>query len=466
MKILLISAGRTTFQGALWGKYDFDFPLNVGYVAAYLEKFGHIVDVIDLQFPDIVLLKEIKRYDLSEFDFIGISSNLTSYKSAYSSAKILRAAHFKKNIFLFGPLALYLKEHILKDCQEIDFVIFGEEETTVIDLVENIHSPEKTPGICFRKNCEIIKTEDRAYLENLDILPFPARHKFNVKKYFPTPGKYYILPQITMLSSRGCNYHCLFCEKTGGDRLRSRTAENIMNEIDEVVKKYNAREICFLDEMFGSNKEETLKLGELILKQNYKIYIRISTRIDYLNKEVLSLLKRAGLYSVGAGIESGSDEILKYNNKKITKNLVREKVKMLKDLELEIRGYFMLNLPGEDKRTIEETKNFIKELNLDLINIQIAYPFIGTSFRKLVESDDRYKIIESKWNEWEYSDGDDVVFTQSDLTEEYILKEYKNIIRNNFLNLRFILKWIKRIKTYHDFKYSFLQFLNLAFKKE
>jgi radical SAM superfamily enzyme YgiQ (UPF0313 family) len=132
---------------------------------------------------------------------------------------------------------------------------------------------------------------------------------------------------------------------------------------------------------------------------------------------------------------------------------------MLKQLNLEIRGYFMLNLPAETKKTILETFLFIEKLNVDLVNIQIAYPYPNTSFRKLAEK--KYKLKYNKWDNWEYSDGDDVVFLQNNLTEEYILTYYNKIIKNNFLNLKFIINWMKRIKSFHDFKYSFYQFLNL-----
>ncbi|MBW1699115.1 MAG: radical SAM protein [Deltaproteobacteria bacterium] len=459
MNILLISAGSSSFKGALWGAYDFDLPLNVAYVAAYLEANGLSVTVCDLQLPGVDINCLLEQKDIHRFSFIGISANLSSYRQAYQTALFLRNRHYAGFIFIFGPLGLYLQEMIFDECPGIDFVIYGEEEPTILDLIRNYAAPQGVKGICYLKDDQIKKSPSRRYLSDLDTLPFPARGKFNINRYFPSPGKYYVLPQITMLSSRGCNYHCLFCEKTGGSELRFRRAENIFLEIEEVVSRYGAREICFVDEIFGSNKEETLKLCELLIKKNFGIYLRISTRVDFIDREILTALKRAGLYSVGVGIESGSDQILKYNNKQITTSQVRQTIKLIKSLDLETRGYFMINMPGETKESIKQTKDFIDELKLDLVNVQIAYPYPNTAFRKLAER--KYRIIEDKWNRWELSDGDDVVFTQSDLTEAYLKMEYRNIIRRNFLNPRFIARWLKRIKTFHDFKYSFLQFLNL-----
>lgn len=459
MKIMLISAGPSSFKGALWGAYDYDLPLNVAYVAAYLENQQYQTTVLDLQIPNERLHKYIQDNSIHTFSFIGISSNLSSFREAYRVASDLRENSYFGPIFIFGPLGLYLRETLFDECREIDFIVYGEEEATISDLIKNHDAPETVRGICYRKNGETYRTPPRDYLSDLDRLPFPARDKFHIKRYFPSPGKYYVLPQLTILSSRGCDYNCLFCEKTGGMRLRQRSAENILAEIDELVSQYEVREIFFIDEMFGANPDETVKLAELLIKKNYGLYLRISTRVDHIHKEILKLLKQAGLYSVGIGIESGSDTILKYNNKQITTDLVREKLQLLKSLDLETRGYFMINMPGETRETIHHTKTFIRELGLDLVNVQIAYPFPHTPFRRLVEA--RYAIIEEKWNRWESSDGDDVVFIQADLTEDYLKQEYQNIIRMCFLNIPFIFRWLKRIKSFHDLKYSFLQFISL-----
>jgi len=460
LRVLLISAGRSSFKGALWGAYDFDLPLNVAYAAAYLEKNGHETTVVDFQFPDMRPDDYLEKSDIRPFDFIGISAILSSYRQAYGLVTGLRQKGYGGTVFIFGPLGLYLKSQILDDCPGVDVVVWGEEEPTIWDLVENNTRRNRVRGISHREDGSAIETLPREYIQDLDSLPFPAREKFDVNRYFPSPGKYYLLPQITMLSSRGCDYRCLFCEKTGGMRLRSRSAENIVAEIDKVVIDHGAREISFIDEMFGADRSETLKLADLISRRDYRIYLRISTRIDHLDREVLTELKKAGLYSVGFGIESGSDAVLKFNNKHITTQRVREKVSLIRSLGLEIRGYFMINMPAETRERLEQTRRFIKELDLNLVNVQIAYPFPNTPFRRLVERN--YQPVEEKWDRWELSDGDEVVFTQSDLTAAYLKSEYRDIIRSSYLNLRFIIGWLKRIKTYHDFKYAFLQFMNLV----
>jgi radical SAM superfamily enzyme YgiQ (UPF0313 family) len=459
MSILLVSAGSSSFKGALWGAYDVDLPLNVAYVAAYLEQQGTPAAVVDLQLAG-QRLEPVFAGGAGVFDAVGISANLAGHGAACQTAAQLRRLGFDGLLFAFGPLGLYLRAQLLEQCPELDAVVWGEEETTIADLVKHRTRLNAVAGICFRRGSQCVSTAPRPYLDDLDQLPFPARDKFDMRRYCPAPGKYYVLPQISLLSSRGCDHHCLFCEKTGGERLRRRSPANIAAEIDAVVARWGAREIAFVDEMFGADRQETLALAALLARRPYRVRLRISTRIDALHADVLAALKKVGLYSVGFGIESGSDAILAYNNKGITTDQVRRGVAMVKSLGLETRGYFMINMPGETRATVRQTQAFIRELNLDLVNIQIAYPFPNTAFRRLAER--RYRIIADRWHDWGRSDGDDVVFTQADLTEAFLQDAYRRIIRRHFLRPSFIFKWTRRIKTFYDFKVCALQLANLV----
>ncbi|MEW5692096.1 MAG: B12-binding domain-containing radical SAM protein [Candidatus Hydrogenedentota bacterium] len=450
MKTLLLSVGRPFFRGALWGAYDFELPLNVAYVASFLSKNFIPVDVVDFQIYKNPI-KKLKSINFNEYRIIGINSDLGSTYSAYQLAKLIKEK-YQILIFAFGVYTV-LKEIIFEECNYIDFVIHGEEEHSVLKLVTSIasgHNPESRT---------ILQSE---YETNLDIFPFPSRDKFELKRYFPSPGKYYVLPQFPILSSRGCNWRCFFCSNLRGKGIRFRSAENIVEEIDELQSKYKAREINFVDDNLTADRERVLKFIELMRKRKNKIYIRACSRIDTVDKEVLKGLKEIGLYSIGYGIESGVDEILKFNNKGITTNQIEKTLRLTQELGLEKRGFFMLNLPGDNRLTTEETLKFIKKLKLDLVNVQITYPWPGTEMREFVKNN--YKINETLWNNWEACDGDDVLFLQSDLTTNYILNTYKKIIREHYLNPKFIFRWLKRLKSFHDLKYSFLQFITLVLR--
>jgi anaerobic magnesium-protoporphyrin IX monomethyl ester cyclase len=459
-KILLVAVGRTTFKGALWGAYDVDFPLNVAYVAAFLESNGIAVDVIDFQASDNPLAR-LTSSELQNYALIGMSANLGNAYVLYDMASRLKKNSRDAIIACFGMVTL-LKEIILLECQDIDYVVYGEEEHTMLELSRgalNGGLPGPLTGACFRSEGEMVVSPPRAFEQELDRFPFPARHMFDMSKYYPSPGKYKLLPQFTMLSNRGCNGNCRFCERLGGKGVRHRSVESVVAEIEHLQRKYGAREIYFLDETFTADRDRAMFLADVLKRRKNKPYLRISARVDTVDYGLLKSLKQAGVYSVGYGIESGDDDILAFNSKGITCDQSRKAVNIAKELGLEVRGFFMLNLPGENRETTERTIRFIEELPLDLMNIQITYPFPGTPIRQYVRRE--YSIDETRWNDWTCCEGNEVVFIQADLTREYLLKTYQSAIRKFYLNPGFVFYGLKRLRTLHDFKYSLLQFLTL-----
>ncbi|CCK81678.1 B12-binding domain-containing radical SAM protein [Desulfobacula toluolica] len=462
-KILLISSGHSFFKGALWGGYDYEIPLNVAYTASFLESKGFEVDVIDTQ-----ILKDAQKI-LNEIDYtsyiaIGINSELSTTYDAYELIGFMKFKTSRTPIFAFGVFTV-LKEILLKECVYLDYVIYGEEEHSCHELVSALElhgNINKIKGLIFRKGSEIVKNKPHECEKNLDSLPFPARSKFDLEKYYPSPGKYFKLPQFSILTSRGCNGQCFFCSNLRGKEMRYRSPKNIVDEIDLLQNTYNAKEVFFIDDNFTADRVRVMEFVRLMKKRDRKIFIRVISRVDTVDKEMLQQLKEIGLYSIGYGVESGDNNILSFNNKKITLDQVEYAVNIAKELNIETRCFFMLNLPGDTQATTEKTFRFIKKIRPDLVNIQITYPWPGTAMREYVKLN--FKINEELWNDWEASSGDAVTFLQSDLTESYIKNMYKKIIRNHYIRFGFILNWLFRLKSFHDLKYSFLQFCSLIKK--
>jgi len=459
-KALLISAERSTFQGALWGAHDRELPLNVAYLAAFLESEGFGADALDLQLQ-LDADAALRGMNFSRYFIFGLSANLSGAYAAYRTADLLKKLAPGIPIALFGAASV-LKSIALNECESIDYVILNEEETTFRELAARTASGgdvSDVRGLAHRRGNNPIENPQREYLRDLDSLPFPARHKFDVKQYFPSPGKYKLMPQFTMLSSRGCNGDCLFCPRLTGKGMRFRSAGNIMDEIDLLICDYRAREIFFVDDTFTADRERVMAFAELAAGR--KIAFRVASRVDMVDEEMLAALKRAGLYSIGYGIESGADEILKINRKGVNTQQIRKAVETTKKLGLEARGFFMLNMAGDTRETTEKTIAFMASLPLDLVNVQITYPWPNSAMRQYV-ADKGLAINNEKWNDWTRCRGDEAVFTQNDLDADYLVETYKRVVRNFYMNPRFILKWLSRIRTYHDFKYAFLQFLALA----
>ena len=458
--VLLLSVGNSFFKGALWGSYDLELPLNAAYVAAFIESRGLPVDVVDLQ-----TLADPKAYletlDLVPYGAVVINSTLANTFDAYAVAAGLKARRPELPVAAMGVFTV-LREKLLHQCPSLDYVVVGEEENTAHELcaaLMNGQSVQDISGMLLRVGAGVKANAPRPYERDLDSLPFPARHKFLLHKYHPSPGKYAKLPQFSMLSSRGCKWGCFFCSNLRGKQMRLRSPENMVAEVDELQQRYGAREIAFVDDTFTADRARTLKFCELMARRKDPIAFRIAARVDTVDFEVLTRLKEVGLYSVGYGLESGSDRILEFNRKGFTTAQAREAVEMTRMLGLDIRGYFMVNLPADTVATTEQTVAYIRELELDLVNVQIAYPWPGTAMRDFVRQN--YTVVEDLWERWDLCDGDDISFLQSGLSREYIQDTYKRIIREQYMNPLFVLKWMGHLKSWHDLKYSFLQAASL-----
>lgn len=458
--VLIISVGNAFFKGALWGGYDLELPLNAAYVAAFLESKHFLVTVVDLQTVNDPQL-HLESMDLADYGAVVINSSLGNTFETYAVAQRLKARRPDLPVAAMGVFTV-LRATLLTQCPFFDFVVVGEEEHTVHEFCAALvdgRDVKDIPGLLLREGSGICATPPRPYETDLDSLPFPSRDKFPLRKYYPSPGKYAKLPQFSMLSSRGCKWGCFFCSNLRGKQMRLRSPENMVAEIDELQGRFGAREIAFVDDTFTADKARALRFCELMDKRAKPIAFRIAARVDTVDFELLSRLKEVGLYSVGYGLESGSDAVLAFNNKGFTTAAARQAVETTRRLGLEIRGYFMVNLPSDTVETTEQTVAFIRDLDLDLVNVQIAYPWPGTAMRDYVR--EKYVVAEENWERWDLCDGDDITFLQPGLSRQYIQDTYKRIIREQYLNPLFVLKWLGHLKSLHDLKYSFLQAASL-----
>lgn len=454
-KILLLSMGDAFFKGALWGAYDCKVPLNVACLAAYLEGQGLAVDVLDLQVagPPEDSLRSVRWAD---YACVGLNASLGNVYNVYELAGLIKK-RTQLPVFSFGVQTV-LREVQLRECPHLDASAYGEEELTVHELCNAFISGSPlsdVSGVIWRNGADIVTNPARTVELDLDSLPFPAFEKFDVSKYQPSPGKFLKRPQFQMITSRGCRWRCFFCSNLRGKAMRFRSPENIVAEIDHLQARHGAREIEFVDDTFTADRDRAMRFVELMRARKEPIVFRICSRVDQVDPELLAALKSVGLYSVGYGMESGVDSILELNRKDITTAQIRAAVDMTKAAGLEVRGFFMINLPGDTGDTIGRTESFIKELDLDLLNVQITYPWPGTALREHVRAN--YEVDEELWDKWDRCDGDDIVFLQPGLDKEYISATYRRIIRDFYLRPRFVLRWLKRIRTWYDLKYSICQ---------
>jgi len=384
MKILLLYPPYTSHVEEK--KKGYFPPLGLAYIAAILRNQDHTVRIIDMNIETKSLEELEKICEKEQPDIVGISSTTITYNTSINILKRIKSVIPSVIRIVGGPHASILPQEFV---DYSDFVVVGEGEYTMLELVktlENSEDPSNIEGLVFKKDGKIVKTGPRPLITGLDNLPFPARDLLHMEAYNDNKG--------AILTSRGCPFNCIFCNShlIFGKKFRARNPKNVVDEIEYLVKKYNVHVIRVLDDMFTLNRKRVIEICNEILSRGLNIGWELTngTRVDKVDKELLEKMHEAGCYRIYYGIESGSEKVLKMLRKGIKLDQVRRVVKWTKEIGIEVGGFFMIGGPGETIETLKETEKFIDELNLDYVHLSIATPYPRTDFWNWVLKNGRF----------------------------------------------------------------------------
>ncbi len=376
-KVALINPAQST-------KYP-QPPMGLALIAAVLQREGYQVTVLDanalrLQPEDMALL-------VTDADVVGLTAMTPTVSAAISIAHYLKRAKPDLTIVLGGAHATLLPEETLAAAPEIDIIIRGEGEETIIELLRALEYKQpldNVSGISYRRDGKVISTAARSTTIDLDSLPFLAYHLLPRRRYKPHPPHGRAFPFAAIITSRGCPYRCSYCSKPiFGDKFRGQSPERVVDEVAYYQEKFGIKELAFYDDVFTLNKKRAYAIADEILKRGLKICWTCETRVNLVDKELLRHMKQAGCYAIAYGIESASPEILDILNKDITLEQVEEAVGITREVGLQTIGYFMIGSPGEGPETISQTIQFAKRLKLDFAQFAVTTPFPGTELYNL-----------------------------------------------------------------------------------
>lgn len=348
-------------------------PLGLAYLGAVLEPLGHNVALIDAEALGLDAEGIAARMP-SRPEVIGFTATTLLWPAVRAAAADLQKRFPNACLIVGGPHVTAFPETTL-DASVFDFGVLGEAEHTLpalIDRVQRGRPADDLPGCVIRSNGQVRTTGPVQWVRDLDTLPFPARHLLPVNAYHSVLA---LEPFVTMVTSRGCPYRCDFCSQIySGNTLRRRSPQNIVDEMAWAVNRHGAREIILFDETFGVDRRDALRVCELIRARNLRVRWNARTRIDVLDRELLSSLRDAGCYALHLGVESGVQRVLDMMNKGIRIEQVRETVRAARKLGFRLHAYFMLGYPGETRRDIKRTLRFSRELGLDWASYTITVP--------------------------------------------------------------------------------------------
>jgi radical SAM superfamily enzyme YgiQ (UPF0313 family) len=374
MKVALISPK--------WNKKANDYPpLGLAYLAAVLEQDGHQTTLFDFGLdPDTSMEDDVRQVYAFSPHLVGITAMTSAYHSVLDTAALLKA-QLGRPVVLGGPHATLYPERVLEEAPSIDYVVRGEGEDTIRELVSALEGRNgdlsAIRGLTYRVRSGVVSNPDRGLIQDLDALPFPARHLFDLERYgLHTPeGR----PMMTILSSRGCPYSCAYCFKgIVGRTYRQRSPGNIVAELRQVVDQYGIRDFYFVDDLFTLDVQRLHALMERFVEEKLEIHWQCLARVDRVSAEILHKMYAGGCRRIHYGIESGNEDILKRVGKGFKLEQVRQVVRWTREAGIQTKGYFMLGLPGDTEQTMRQTADFAASLDLDEAMFSLTTPFPGT----------------------------------------------------------------------------------------
>jgi anaerobic magnesium-protoporphyrin IX monomethyl ester cyclase len=397
MKILLINPPAGSIYYMLRLKTP---PLGLAYVAAVLKQAHHQVKIIDLN----VESKDYRTLPYSDFDLVGISVDTMRYPA---SLKIAQAAKKQKSVVVAGGQHVTFFDSEALSTGLFDFVVRGEGERTMLDLVKHIeegNSFREVEGISFLSDGELVRTPSRPLIQNLDSVPFPARDLLPLQKYTITLKDRFMTPALT---SRGCPFNCDFCAASQffGRKWRTRSMDNVMEEIECLYEEYGYRAVAFFDDHFTLKPKRTVTFCENVLRNNWDLYWWAFSRVDTVvkNEELVELMARAGLKQVFIGFESGCQEVLDSYGKDLNVDSAFKAMEILKKYKITVWASFVIGALNETKKMIKQTIRFANRLNPRYIQFGILTPYPGTALYEKVKN----RLMTSNWKK--FSGGDSVI---------------------------------------------------------
>jgi radical SAM superfamily enzyme YgiQ (UPF0313 family) len=391
--------------------------LGMSYIGGVLNQNGHDVKIYNTDYSD-EREEDIKLKDVfgahSEYktilenrehpiwkeikdciesyspEMVGITMVLTAtYKGVENIARIVKEINPNIKVVVGGVFAsLYPK---VIESEYFDYLVRGEGEYVMLDIVNGVPL-ENIKGLSYKVDGKIIINEDRSPIEDLDMLPFPNIENLVIK--IKEVGDNFGI----LACSRGCPMNCIFCSspRFWHRKVRFRSVENVLDEIEFRYKKHGVRKFYFCDDNINLHKDFIIRLTKGILDRDLKIRWICEAKVGYFDKEMIVAMKKAGCKRVKLGIESGSDRILKLMKKGIAVQQIRDTAKLLHEGGLNFTAYALIGMPTETREEMMETLGLLKEINPKYISLSVATPHIGTELYEMME---RMK-IEFPTEEW------------------------------------------------------------------
>ncbi len=397
-------------------------PLGILYISAYLREHEFQTTVFDTTFSSFEEQKKALVKQTPEV--IAIYTNLVTKLNVIRLIKWIKTepSLTQSKLVLGGPDLRYNIENYLKT--GADFLVIGEGEQTMKELCDflllgNSLTPSKVQGLAYLENGEVIQTEERTKIKEMDELPLPDRSSVDLSKYLTTWKKHHGGSMLSVSTQRGCPYTCKWCSTAVyGLSYRRRSPKLVAEEIEMLLKEYPVDSFWFVDDVFTVSHKWIEAFHQEVMSRGLKFKFECITRAERINDKVLEQLKEMGCSKIWIGAESGSQKIIDEMDRRVDINLVSDTIVKTKTKGISTGTFIMLGYPTETIEDIKNTVRYLKKCNPDDFTITLTYPIKGTSLYEQVND----KIINDL--DWFSSTDRDIDFKRT-----YSRKFYDHAIR-------------------------------------
>jgi radical SAM superfamily enzyme YgiQ (UPF0313 family) len=419
-------------------------PHGILSIAAWLLKEGHEVFIHDCLGPFASSDFQTNIHEILDYqaDYIGFSATTSSFPDAARMAAAIKKTNSKVITVCGGVHCSALGGVLLRDYPAFDFLIQGEGEITLAELVLG-GNPADIKGLVWRNQNEIVENPARELIPDLDILPFPAYEKLKgfPKGYNLPLFSYAKFPGTSMVTSRGCLFQCSYCDRSVFKKgFRYNSAQYIYNHLQYLNQKFGIRHVNIYDDLFTTDENRIVTLCDMLTRNPIDIQFNCALRVGFAPDKLLKMLKNAGCLMVSLGIESADPELLKKHKAGVTVEAIKDTIARIQSAGLRAKGLFMMGLPGETVESIRWTSDLVLSLDLDDMNMAKFTPFPGAPLWKTIREEGTLD------DDWEQMNCLNFVFVPKTIGSKEVLDQlYNEHVKRFYTSKAWFRKFLKRI---------------------
>jgi radical SAM superfamily enzyme YgiQ (UPF0313 family) len=442
-------------------KANFESPLGLAMLAAYIRQHGHEPSIIDAAAEELSEEQVVARLAEMRPAVVGITANTVMMPPATKTASLIQANLPEVLVVLGGKHVSVIPDDVHQgDRVPFDVSVMNEGEETLLHILRELErcgskaalladhaTMDGIQGIAFTRDGKLRQTPPRPFIQDLDSLPFPARDLLPVHRYKPAGHRHKRLPSFSMVAIRGCPYPCTFCSEAR-TTVRFSSPQRVVAEIEHLVADFGAKEITFWDDTMTLNKKWMYDLCDRIIEKKLDIVWSCFAAINTINVELLAKMKAAGCWNIFYGIEAADESVQKHIRiqKFGSVDHVKQVIRQTQAAGIEVRAAFMVGLPGETRAAAMATLTMAKELEPDYAQWNYTVPYPGTQLWNEMRQHGR--LLARDWGQFSNWYPAYLPFAYSD--PEELVQVRKEILRRFYLRPRYVWGRVMHTRDLHD----------------